>query len=105
MKKTVNLRKSGNIYQHINLPANQAIIDKMVLICSNDQHILGNPIRNRFQVMLPYMLHAALEVCSSAICLNRPSFLLRSSFGLPSSATFPSARTTILSAASTVRIR
>lgn len=40
-----------NVRQHVDLPADQAIINKMILICSNDQHILGNPIRNRFQVI------------------------------------------------------
>ena len=50
------------------------------------------------------ILHAALSLCSSDICLKIPFSLANNSSGLPHSATLPSSRTTILSAASTVRI-
>ena len=51
------------------------------------------------------MLQPALAFCSCVIRLKRLFSFAKSSAGLPSSATLPSARTTISSAASTVRIR
>ena len=51
------------------------------------------------------MLQPALALWSWAMRRKTPFFLARSSAGLPSSTTWPSVRTTILSAASTVRMR
>ena len=64
-----------------------------------------NRAHRHIGISLFQMLQSALAACN---CVMRRKMLLSfamSSAGLPSSATWPSANTTILSAASTVRIR